>query len=85
MAQDKKFLKLKNVLDATYQKYLNYFNISAISLITTIFSLAVGHLSKAIPQQVMFSSVIFSILIFGSALAFSYAKMNKTLDKIKEL
>lgn len=85
MVQNKKFLKLKNILDANYQKYLNYLNISAISLITSIFSMVIGYLSRTIPYEAIFSITILLILVFGSTLIFSYTKMNKALKEMKEI
>ena len=85
MPSDREFSKRKNILDAYHQRYLNYFNIATISLITSIFSLLLGYFTEAIPINLIFSIGYFVILIFGSFAYISFIKMRDVMKEIKKL
>ena len=85
MLSDKKFYKRKNILDANYQKHLNYFNILSISLITSLFTVFWAYFT----QNVTFQSMIFSstsiVVLFGTLLAVTYQKMANILKSIEKI
>jgi VIT1/CCC1 family predicted Fe2+/Mn2+ transporter len=85
MPSDKDFYKKKNILDATYQKYLNYFNILAISLITSLFTVFWAYFTKTVTFELMISSIVSIISLFGMSLTVAYLKMNDVLELIKKV
>jgi len=85
MARNNKFWIEKNILDAEYQKYLNYFNISTLSLITSLFSILIGYFSNTISLDIAYELSISLSLIFGIIIYHSKNKTNVILNRIKNL
>lgn len=82
---EKEFAKRKNLLDIRHQRYLNYFNILAISMVTIAFSSIIGYFSKAISAEYFATFILVDAIVFGFLAVTAFQKMNAIYDKIIEL
>jgi len=80
-----KISKKKNILDANYQRYLNYFNIVAISLISSLFTIFWSYATKTISLDVLYFGSLMTTFIFGTFLFLIYQKANKAIKSIEEI
>lgn len=75
----------KNILDIEHQRYLTYFNIIVIFVITSTFTTALSFIT----EKISFGFLIYLLLMIisaGFAISFIFRnKMNKKLDEIRKL
>ncbi len=87
MAQNNslKFQKTKNVLDLEHQKYINYFNIFAISFITISFTIIWSFLSEKITSELLYTGLVIDISIFITILLIIRIRIKNIIIEIKSL
>ncbi|MFA4907535.1 MAG: hypothetical protein WC602_04665 [archaeon] len=85
MAQSDSFAKRKNILDIRHQKYMNYFNIFAISMITIAFSSAIGFFSKNLSFEYFATFIFLDAIIFGFLSIAAHQKMAGVFKEILSL
>jgi MFS-type transporter involved in bile tolerance (Atg22 family) len=75
----------KNVLDIEHQKYLTYFNITAVFVVTSIFTTVLSFVTEKI-NFIFFLYLFLIIVSVGFSAGFIFRKkMDKKLDEIRKL
>lgn len=77
--------KQKNLLDIEHQKYLNYFNVCAITGLTVGFTVVWANVLEQISSELMQSALLLDAVVFAFALLLINNKMAEVVGKIRKL
>lgn len=85
MVQANKFMKVKNILDLQHQRYINYFNICAISFVSITFSIVWSTILEKIPVGFFYAAFGFETAVFAFLLLLLKRKIASILTSVANL